>query len=96
MAFTKGKSGNPSGLTKEQAEAKRVMALWIGSEKTRGLFQAAYTKALEDGNATIILDCANRLMGKVKDELELGESEERPLKGLAVEKLLAIADALKP
>lgn len=95
MAFKKGQSGNPGGMTPEQAEAKRVLAKWLGGPEMSKAFKDAYRNALDSGNATIIVDYANRLMGKVKEEVELSESEERPFKGAAIEKLLALADALK-
>lgn len=95
MAFQKGKSGNPGGLSKEEAEARRVMQKWVAGPVVSKKFQEAYLHAMESGNATIIVDCANRLMGKVKDEVELSESDERPLKSVVAAKLLAMADALK-
>lgn len=93
--FQKGQSGNPGGMTAHEAESRRLLKLWLGGPETRAKFQKAYWAALDDGNPAVVVDCANRLMGKVKDELELSESEDRPLRDAAISKLLALADSLK-
>lgn len=91
----KGEVRNPSGLSRAQAEGKRRLMVWLRSPEMEARFQRAYAAALDDGNPAVVVDCANRLMGKVKEEVELSESDERPLKSLAIEKLLALADSLK-
>jgi hypothetical protein len=88
MPFVKGQSGNPSGLTKEQADARaRIRDLMQAGENVEA-FWRAYKAAGEEGNATILVDWANRLMGKVKDESEV--TINRPLSDAETEDLKAL------
>lgn len=90
--FPKGKSGNPGGLTVQQARTRQTLLTWLASEAVTPKFKAAYLKALEAGEPAILKDCADRLLGKVKVAVELSDDDTRPLLGMAAE---AIIDALK-
>ncbi len=87
--FQKGESGNPGGLTVRQAQVRRDLLTWLASEGVTAKFKAAYLKALGDGEASILRDCADRLLGKVKVPVELGEDPERPLLGATKEEIIA-------
>jgi hypothetical protein len=87
-SFQKGQSGNPGGGTVEQAEAKRILALKLTDKANVEAFWAAYKAAGEEGNATILVDWANRLMGKVKDESEV--TINRPLSDAETDSLKAL------
>jgi hypothetical protein len=87
-SFGKGQSGNPGGGTAEQAEAKRILAQYLTDKPNVEAFWAAYKAAGEGGNASILIDWANRLMGKVKDESEV--TLNRPLSDAETEDLKAL------
>lgn len=90
--FQPGKSGNPGGLTARQAQVRRDLHTWLASEAVTPHFKQAYLAALRAGEPAILRDCADRLLGKVKLPVELGDDGERPLFGVAAD---AILDALK-
>lgn len=87
--FQKGQSGNPGGMTAQQRKVRDQLQTWLASEAVTPKFKKAYLKALEEGNPAILKDCAERLMGKVKQPVELGDDEERPLLGVAAEAIIA-------
>lgn len=78
---TKGSGAiNPGGFSAHERQARHVLRLWLASEMLeKG--KAAYAKALDDGNPAIIKDWADRLMGKVKERVELSEDADAPLLG---------------
>ncbi len=90
--FPEGKSGNAGGLTKHQAQVRRDLHTWLASDVVTPTFKKSYLKALQEGDTTILRDCADRLLGKVKLPVDLGEDGDRPLFGVAAD---AIIDALK-
>lgn len=90
--FQPGKSGNPGGLSARQHEVRRQLHTWLASEAVTPHFKRAYLAALKAGEPAILRDCADRLLGKVKLPVELGDDGERPLLGMAAD---AILDALK-
>lgn len=69
--FQKGQSGNPAGLTKEAKAARAVLRLELEGEEARAEFLLAYRQAIRDGNVQILIDYANRVMGKPKEALEV-------------------------
>lgn len=91
----KGERRNPSGLSKEQAEARRILSVKLTEPASVERFWLAYQAAAEGGNATILIDYANRLMGKVKEEIEVTDTGNRELRDVAISKLLKLADELK-
>lgn len=75
----KGGALNPGGMTAEQKEARAVLQLWLESEGTAERGKAAYLKALDDGNAAIIKDWADRTLGKVKERVEHSSDPDAPV-----------------
>ena len=67
--FKPGVSGNPGGMSSEQAlQSQRVRALLLSPERD-AKWLAAYDKALDDGVPPIILDYAHRRLGKPPESL---------------------------
>ena len=93
--FQPGQSGNPGGLTSHQAQRRRDMLTWVSSEPVTEAFKRAYLKALKAGEAAIVKDCADRLLGKVALAVELEGGFKLP-DGLTAEQVLAIARGEKP
>lgn len=87
--FQPGKSGNAGGLSARQHQVRRELHTWLASEEVTPKFKKAYLKALESGEPAILRDCADRLLGKVKLPVELGEDTERPLLGATAAEIIA-------
>ncbi len=91
-----GETRNPGGMTKEQREARDLLNADLRSPEMRDAWRASYLAALQDGNALILKDYADRVGGKPKESLELSEDPDapvNPLRSLSVEDLQAIARA---
>lgn len=71
------------------------MLAWIASEPVDAAFKKSYLAKLEEGDVTVLIDCANRLMGKVKEKVEVSGEEGRPLLGITKEELLAVLKGQK-
>lgn len=78
--FQKGQSGNPGGITADERQARDALRKWLCTE-TMEEGKKAYRQALADGNPAIIKDWADRLLGKVKERVELAEDPDAPLLG---------------
>ena len=71
---------NPGGLTAEERQARDALRKWLCVE-TMEEGKAAYRQALSDGNPAIIKDWADRLLGKVKERVEMSEDPDAPMLG---------------
>lgn len=93
-SWKKGQSGNPHGVTSEQKLAAQTLAMRLDAPEYREAFLTAYLMRLKEGNQPILIDYANRKLGKAPEILEV--REDRPAASLTVEQLLAIARATEP
>lgn len=75
----KGGALNPGGMTADERQKRAVLNLWLEEEVPTEKGKAAYLKALDDGNASVILDWANRRLGKVKERVELSDDPDSPV-----------------
>ena len=71
---------NPGGTTKEERQARDALRLWLATEMVEE-GKVAYRKAISDGNPAIIKDWADRLLGKVKERVEVSDDPDAPLLG---------------
>lgn len=62
---------NAGGLTSAQRQARDAMALWLCEEPQIEKGKEAYLRALSEGNAVIIKDWMDRILGKPKESVEL-------------------------
>lgn len=91
-----GENRNPGGMTKEQRAARDLLNADLRSPEMHSAWKKSYLAALEDGNALILKDYADRIGGKVKESIELSEDPDapvNPLRALTVEELKAVARA---
>ena len=82
---------NAGGLTPEARMVRDGMLAWIGSPEMQAAFKSSYKGLLEEQNPIITKDCAERLMGKVKDIVEHQGDAPMRLTMLTREEILAIA-----
>lgn len=79
MAFKPGQSGNPGGLTPEQRKHRDLVRQMLMAPELTEAWREGYLKALTDGDGTILVDFANRVLGKPKDVIEATGAEGEPL-----------------
>ena len=83
-----GPSVNPSGMTKEQKEARDALSLWLFGAEMREEGKQAYRRCLAADNPAIVKD--------LKEMLELSQDPDAPLNPhtqVTIEELKAIARA---
>ena len=79
--FPPGKSGNPAGMTKEQREARdAVKRILCTTLRQKGI--SAYERLLDADNPLIVRDWADRVLGKVKEQVELSQDPDNPVNAL--------------
>lgn len=91
-------SNNPGGFTKDQKAARELLNAALDTDEMRAAFLAGYREQLERGNPLILVDYANRKLGKPAEAVTIdakvvGSDAARPL---TTETLLALAEGLKP
>ena len=89
-------SVNPSGMTKEQKEARDALTLWLSGTEMREEGKQAYRRCLAADNPAIVKDFMDRTLGKVKEMLELSQDPDaslNPHTQVTIEELKAIARA---
>lgn len=92
----KGGALNPGGMTAEQKAFRALMQADLSTDEMRQTWKTAYRQAMADGNAPVLLDYANRMLGKPKERVELSGDEDNPVSpfsGLTLEHLQAVARA---
>ena len=73
--FQKGSSGNEGGLTPEEREARDWVRKQLAAVETRAAGMAAYRALLDDKNPLIVKDFMDRVVGKVKEHVEIGADD---------------------
>lgn len=94
--FKAGASGNAGGMTAEQKAARDLLNTELDSDEMRDAFVKGYKAQLEKGNALILVDYANRKLGKPVERVEASFSSENPAEPLTTEALLELATKLQP
>lgn len=96
--FKKGASGNPGGQTAEQKAARDLLNAALDTDEMRNAFLEGYTKQLKQGNALILVDYANRRLGKPAETVNVAASvtKDEAAVPLTTEMLIDIATKERP
>jgi hypothetical protein len=94
--FKKGQSGNPGGLTREARAFRDLMNADLETDDMRTAWREGYRKAMQEGNHFVLVDYANRKLGKPAETVNMNTTSENPAAPLTTEQLLEIAKAVKP
>lgn len=94
--FQPGNRANPGGMTAEQRRARDLLNAELNTDDMRKRWVVAYSKAIDDGVAPILIDYCNRILGKPKEAIELSGKDGDDIRvASSREERLALLTALK-
>lgn len=99
--FKPGESGNPSGRSKADLEAQHLMRGFFSEGSTFEAWRKSYLEKLEEGNALILKDYADRVDGKPVEHIAHSNADGSnlfqpvDLSRVPVDTAIVIRDALR-
>ena len=92
--FKPGQSGTPNGSPAAAAAVREATQAWVMGGEVLEKWKAAYLRGLEEGEVSIVLDVAHRLMGKpaaAPEDRDALKSAGMPTRAEVVAALKALA-----